>query len=319
MSSSPVPIRDQVRLWGPESDVRLDERESIAYCRALAGGHYENFSVLSSLVPSSLRDDFAAVYGFCRWSDDLADEIGDRTESRALLQWWRRELDDCIDGHPRHPVMCALSATIRRHDLPARPFHDLIDAFEQDQELTRYESWDQLLHYCARSANPVGRLVLMLLGEPRDDERFLPSDLICTALQLTNHWQDVSRDILERDRIYIPTELLEIDRFEQRLRDSASQGYSVDEAFLDESRQVIRSCVDRTEAMFQSGRVLLDRIKPESRPVIRLFIDGGSHVLNLVRHWNYETAIHRPRLSKFVKLGLVARAWTGARLAGRGR
>ena len=136
MTSSPVPIRDQVRLWGPESDVRLDERESIAYCRALAGGHYENFSVLSSLVPSSLRDDFAAVYGFCRWSDDLADEIGDRNESRALLQWWRRELDDCIDGHPRHPVMCALSATIQRHDLPARPFHDLIDAFDQDQEFT---------------------------------------------------------------------------------------------------------------------------------------------------------------------------------------
>ena len=317
MSSAILPVRDQVRLWGPESGIHLEPGESIAYCRALAGTHYENFSVLSSLVPRDLRDDFAAVYAFCRWSDDLSDEIGDPEESRVLLDWWRRELRDCFEGTPRHPVMCAHLVTIRKHDLPERPFNDLIDAFVQDQELTRYQSWNQLLHYCSMSADPVGRLVLMMLGEPREDSHFAPSDHICTALQLTNHWQDVSRDILERDRLYIPRELIDADDFERRLRESARQGYSIDERFLEESREVIRICVDRTEAMFRSGSVLLDRLSPSSRPVIRLFLEGGCHVLGLVRQWNYETAIHRPRLSRFVKLGLVARAWTSARLASR--
>ena len=155
MSSAVLPIRDQVRLWGPGSGTHLGPGESVAYCRALAGDHYENFSVLSSLVPRSLRDDFAAVYAFCRWSDDLSDEIGDPERSRELLGWWRSELEGCFAGSPTHPVMCALEATIRRHELPERPFHDLIDAFVQDQEFTRYETWTQLLHYCSRSAAPV--------------------------------------------------------------------------------------------------------------------------------------------------------------------
>ena len=318
MSSAVLPIRDQVRLWGPGSGTHLGPGESVAYCRALAGDHYENFSVLSSLVPRSLRDDFAAVYAFCRWSDDLSDEIGDPERSRELLGWWRSELEGCFAGSPTHPVMCALEATIRRHELPERPFHDLIDAFVQDQEFTRYETWTQLLHYCSRSADPVGRLVLMMLGEPREASHFGPSDHICTALQLTNHWQDVSRDILQRDRLYIPSELIIPPDFESRLLRSARQGYAVDERFLEESRAVIRLCVDRTESMFQSGSVLLDRLAPRSRPVIRLFLEGGCHVLGLIRRWNYETAIHRPRLSRIVKFGLVARAWTSARLAGGG-
>ena len=315
MSTHLLPIRDQVRLWGPGSDVRLGRSEAFAYCRALAGGHYENFSVLSSLVPRGLRDDFAAVYSFCRWSDDLSDEIGDPEESKALLSWWRTELEGCVEGTSSHPVMCALEETIRRHELPARPFHDLIDAFVQDQEVTRYETWSQLLHYCSRSADPVGRLVLMLMGEPREDAFFEPSDRICTALQLTNHWQDVARDILERDRIYIPAELIDIPDFESRLRVSAAQGYAVDAQFLQDSRELIELCVDRTQAMFESGRVLLDQLKPESRPVIRLFWEGGTHILDQIRHWNYETVLHRPRLSRLTKLGLVARAWGSARIA----
>ena len=314
MPSSLLPIQDQVRLWGPGSDVRLSRSDAVAYCRALAGGHYENFSVLSSLVPRGLRDDFAAVYSFCRWSDDLSDEIGDPEESKQLLAWWRSELDACFEGSPGHPVMCALEETIRRHELPARPFNDLIDAFVQDQEVIRYQTWNQLLHYCSRSADPVGRLVLMLLGEPREDAYFLPSDQICSALQLTNHWQDVARDMLERNRLYLPSDLIEIHDFEHRLRISASQGYSVDAEFLEESRELIKTCVNRTQVMFDNGRVLLDQLKPESRPVIRLFWEGGTHILNQIRNWNYETVLHRPQLSKLMKLGLVARAWGSARL-----
>jgi len=213
--------------------------------------------------------------------------------------------------------MVALAQTIQRHDLPRQPFDDLIDAFVQDQTVTRFTTWQEVLAYCQLSANPVGRLVLMLLGEERSPKMFEPSDAICTALQLTNHWQDVQRDILERDRIYIPTELITIERFEERLRASAEQGWAVDASFLEESRQLIQTCVLRTEDLYQRGAVLLDHLKPESRPIVRLFMDGGFRVLRLITLWNYETVIHRPRLSKPTKLALVARAWVGARLARR--
>ena len=128
---------------------------------------------MSSLVPLALRDDFAAVYAFCRWADDLGDEMGDPDESLRLLAWWRRELDDCFAGVPVHPVMVALAETVTRHALPREPFEHLIDAFEQDQRVSRYDTWDQVIDYCRRSANPVGRLVLMLFGEPREDEYLL--------------------------------------------------------------------------------------------------------------------------------------------------
>jgi squalene synthase HpnC len=315
MSSSPVPVREQVRLWGPDRTTRLQSGEAIAYCRALANSHYENFSVVSSLVPRALRDDFAAVYSFCRWADDLGDEIEDRDESLRLLAWWREELDACFAGEPVHPVMVALAATVERHDLPRKPFDDLVDAFVQDQSVTRYETWKELLEYCSLSANPVGRLVLMLLGEERDESLFQSSDSICTALQLTNHWQDVRRDFDERDRIYIPSELIDIDLFEERLRASVGQGFAVDGTFLEESRQLVRECVARTMPLYDEGSVLLDRVSPQSLPVIRLFVAGGMRVLRLIELWNFETAIHRPTLSKVTKVALVARAWMGSRFA----
>ena len=317
MASSPPPIHEQVRIWGPESTQRLSLEESLAYCHALAHGHYENFSVMSSLVPPSLRDDFAAVYAFCRWADDLGDEMGDPDESLRLLAWWRRELDDCFAGVPVHPVMVALADTVTRHELPREPFEHLIDAFEQDQRVTRYDTWDQVIDYCRRSANPVGRLVLMLFGEPREDEYLLPSDAICTGLQLVNHWQDVGRDMLERDRCYIPRELITVTDFDSRLRECAGLGFCADHEFLEASRTIVSSCIRRTEPYFHEGASLIPRLSAEARPVVRLFRDGGVHVMNLIGHWNYETVLHRPRLSVVTKLALVSRAWLGARSARR--
>ena len=319
MSSSLSPIHEQVRIWGPESTQRVSLEEALTYCHALASGHYENFSVMSALVPLRLRDDFAAVYAFCRWADDLGDEMGDPDESLRLLAWWKGELDDCFSGVPVHPVMVALSETVRRHDLPREPFEDLIDAFEQDQRVTRYDTWDQLIDYCRRSANPVGRLVLMLLGEPREAEFLEPSDAICTALQLVNHWQDVGRDMLERDRCYIPREMITVDDFDSRLRECAGLGFCADRDFMQASRDIVASCVRRTESYFIEGDSLIPRLGPESRPVVRLFRDGGVHVMRLIGHWNYETILHRPRLSGFTKFSLVSRAWLGARSARRKR
>jgi squalene synthase HpnC len=318
MFNAPPPVREQVLVWGPDAGNSLDEQESVAYCRSLAGSHYENFSVITSLVPPGLRDDFAAVYGFCRWADDLGDEMDDPAESRRLLDWWRDELRKCFAGAPEHPVMVALSRTVRRHDLPIEPFIDLIDAFLRDQNMTRYRTWSELIDYCRLSANPVGRLVLMLLGEPRTERLFRPSDAICTALQLTNHWQDVGRDIIERDRIYIPEELIGIDRFEERLRASAIQGWAVDGTFLEESRQLVRQCVERTWPYYTGGDSLLSEIAPAHRPMIRLFRDGGMHMLRLIETWDCETALHRPRLGRARKFMLFARAWVEGRFSSRG-
>ncbi|MHC5003932.1 MAG: squalene synthase HpnC [Planctomycetota bacterium] len=306
-------VIEQLQTYGPERCERLNVPEARAWARRLVRGRYENFSVLSSLVPRRLRDDFAAVYAFCRWADDLGDETGDPERSLELLAWWRQELLACFEGEPRHPVFVALRPTIVEHDLPPEPFDELIRAFEQDQTLTRYETWADLIDYCSRSANPVGRLVLMMCGEPRNDALFGPSDHICTALQLTNHWQDVRRDILERDRIYLPRELIEIDRFEERLLASARQGWAVDHTFLAESRDLIRACCERTWPLYESGQALLDRIGPVSRAVVWLLASGGQRVLRLIELWNYETVLHRPMLGPLTKLQLVATARWKAR------
>jgi squalene synthase HpnC len=316
MTASPV---QQLDLYGPERCESLSLDQARSWCRRLAHGHYENFSVISALVPRDRRDDFAAVYAFCRWADDLGDEIGDRDRSLELLTWWRQELQRCYDGNPRHPVYTALAPVIERCELPIDPFDDLIRAFEQDQRVTRYETWDQLIDYCRLSANPVGRLVLMLLGAPRDDAQQLArSDAICTALQLTNHWQDIRRDVIDRDRIYVPRELIEIPDFEDRLVASARQGYAVDREFLPAARSLVRTLVGRTWDLYEAGEGLAASLPTTTGSIVWLLESGGRRVLRLIEMWDYETVLHRPALGKASKLGLVARAWLRTRLGRRG-
>lgn len=292
--------------------------EAQAYCRQLAHRHSENFSVLSALVPMRMRDDFAALYAFCRWADDLGDEVGSSEKAAELLAWWREELHRCAAGDPRHPVFVALEPVIKKHDLPIEPFDQLIQAFEQDQRITRYDSWEQLIGYCKLSADPVGRLVLMIAGEERTRERFAASDAICTALQLTNHWQDVKRDLVERDRIYLPREFCSILRFEERLKATARLGHAPDREFLAQYRQIVHQCVERTWPLFQKGAALENMVSPELKPVIWLFIAGGTRVLHMIEMWNFETILHRPVVGKPTKLWLVLRAWMGARRSRKG-
>ncbi len=292
----------------------MDEPSARAWCAALARGHYENFSVLSGLVPGRLRGDFAAVYAFCRWADDLGDEAGEPGEERLrLLAWWRGELEACFAGEPRHPVFIALRPTVARHALPMSPFDDLIRAFEVDQVQSRWGTWDDLVGYCRLSADPVGRLVLGLFGLATP-ERVALSDRVCTALQVVNHLQDVRRDLLERDRIYLPQEATAaIPDFEHRLRRAAEAGHAPDHAFLEEYRTALRPLVARCWELFGEGRGLLPTLTPEARPVVRLFVEGGEHVLRSIEHWNLETCIHRPRLGRATKAALVMKAWWGAR------
>src|SRR6202035_4135189 len=172
------------------------------YTRWLATHHYENFNVVSWLLPRRLHQHFYNLYGYCRWADDLGDEISDPVEALALLNEWDQELRDCYAGKPSHPVFIALRKTISALNIPIEPFSDLLIAFRQDQTVRRYTTWNNVFYYCRYSANPVGHLVLCLCGYLDADPQRL-SDATCTALQLANFWQDVSRD-LEKGRIYIP-------------------------------------------------------------------------------------------------------------------
>ncbi len=331
-----APILTLLDRFGPDaapsSRPPVSTPQAVAYCKALATGHYENFSVLTSLVPQALRDDFAAVYAFCRWSDDLGDETGTgehaRERSIQLLAWWRTELLACADAvtspdqpRPTHPIFIALAETFVRHPLlTVGPFDDLISAFEQDQQLIRYQTWDQLVDYCSKSANPVGRIVLTLAGyappnaQPANSERYRLSDLTCTALQLINFWQDVRRDLIERDRVYLPEAETGISATDLQLW--LNPPGSLDPANRTQYIRAVRALVTRTAAMFDESRHLPDLLNPHISPVVRLFADGGQSLLRSVLRSGCTTLWHRPRVTKASKAFLVGRAWIASRRPG---
>jgi len=270
-----------------------------AFTRELARTHYENFSVVSLLLPKDLRQDFCNIYAFCRIADDLADEVGDKSASLDYLAKFGEQTRACFDGRCESAVFVALSSTIAKHSIPIKPFLDLINAFEQDQRIARYETFDQLKDYCRRSADPVGRLVLYVCGYA-DEQRQRLSDLTCTALQLANFWQDVRRDIVERDRIYIPADSMrQFGVSEDQIRDGRC-----DDAY----RQLIRFEVDRTEVMFDEGEELLPLLDSSVRGHVSLFGKGGRAILSAIRQQDYDTLSRRPALSKRQKGRLIAAA-----------
>lgn len=261
-----------------------------AYCSRLARTHYENFAVASFLLPRHLLRHFHNVYAYCRWADDLADETADG-EALPLLRWWREELLRCYRGRSRHPVMVALQETIERFDIPAEPFLDLLVAFEQDQRVKRYDTYAQLEDYCRHSANPVGRLVLYLCESFREENARL-SDHVCTALQLTNFWQDVSRD-LDIGRVYLPAE--------DRQRFGYADADLEARRFTPEFAALLRFEVDRARALFHEGKPLVERISPNIRPDIRLFMEGGLATLKKIEQAGYDVWRARPVLNKWDK------------------
>jgi len=273
-------------------------QQAYAYCERLARSHYENFSVATWFLPKSLRQHFYNVYSYCRISDDLGDETGDTSASLQLLDEWEQELEACYQGSPRHPVFVALAGTVRQFNIPKQTFADLLTAFRQDQRVTRYQTFDDLLRYCRYSANPVGHLVLYL-GGYRDDERQRLSDFTCTALQLANFWQDVSPDY-EKGRIYLP------------LEDLRNHGVGEsDIAHKNNSAQFIemmRFEVQRAREWFERGLPLVDQVSRDLAIDIELFSRGGQEILNAIERQNYAVLGNRPAISKARKLALVARA-----------
>jgi len=269
--------------------------EAEQYTHWLATHHYENFHVVSFLLPKHLHQDFYNIYSYCRWADDLGDEIGDTQESLRLLEWWSRELDRMYAGEAQHPVFVALSETVGKYGIPKQPFADLVRAFIQDQTVTRYADWSGVLDYCVYSANPVGRLVLYLCGYS-DPERQRLSDATCTGLQLANFWQDVTVD-QGKDRVYLPLDLL------------ARHNYTVEEMFArrfdDRFREVMREAVAMARKFFITGLPLARMVNKRLSVDLELFSAGGMCVLDKIEKQNYDVLSRRPSISKLERVGLL--------------
>ena len=273
---------------------RFDVASSYEFCARLAKSHYENFTIASWLMPAEMRKHMYAIYAYARMADDFADEHHDL----SMLDDWERQLDDAYAATPRHPVFIALADTVRRFDIPAQPFRDLLTAFRSDVNFQGFETLDDLLGYSRNSANPVGRLVLYLFGY-RDEKRQHLSDLVCSGLQLANFWQDVAVDI-GKGRIYFPRRDLE--RFGVTPADLAAHRSS--EKFI----ELMRHETGIARAMLVEGGELHRLVDKRLRRDIVMFAGGGLAILRSIERVGYDVFRMRPELAKidYLKLGWSA-------------
>jgi hydroxysqualene synthase len=281
-------------------------KEAYAACLSLCRAHYENFPVASFLIPAAFRGPMAAVYAFARVADDFADEpVWEAPERLRLLADWRARLRGCAASHGQHPVFWALSDSIARFRLPLAPFEKLIDAFEMDVRSKRKETFEDVLHYCRHSANPVGELVLRLFGE-WDERKGAWSDAICTALQLANFWQDLVLDA-RKNRIYVP------------LEDVRAAGLSEEDVLAGSNLPALKALmcrqVERTRKLFDEGMPLCDAVRPRLGRQLRLVWLGGSRILEKIEAQEWDVWIARPALTRADAPGLAKRwlFWKGAR------
>jgi len=293
----------------PDAKAIADAYEA---CTKLARAHYENFPV-GRLVPREMQPHVHAVYAFARYADDLADEgyagsaraqgaqdVMTQEERLAALNDWERQLCS-VPGTPGlHFIFVALHETIRELDLPVSLFTDLLSAFKQDVVKRRYADFPEVLDYCRRSANPIGRLVLLLHGK-KDEELHLLADEICTGLQLANFWQDVGVD-LEKDRIYLP----ENDRKAHGVTEEALFAHHADDSY----RQLLEFQVKRTQEIFDRGALLTKKLRGLLRLEIRLTWLGGTKILRKIEALNYDTLNARPKLGKGDMAALFFQALT---------
>jgi squalene synthase HpnC len=275
--------------------------EARAYCERLAKSHYENFSVATWFLPKRLRQHFYNVYAYCRISDDLGDEVGNPQQSLELLDQWEAELNSCYAGSPRHPVFVALAETVQQCGIPKHEFSDLLIAFRQDQTVTRFETFNNVLGYCHYSANPVGHLVLYVCGYS-DAERQQLSDYTCTALQLANFWQDVFVDY-GKGRIYLPLE--DLRRFGVTGEDIAQRRATPEFAAM------MKFEVERAREWFERGLPLIKKVDRALALDLDLFSRGGLEILRAIERQDFDVLRSRPVISKTRKLMLVVRAAAG--------
>lgn len=277
-----------------------------AHCTRLAREHYENFPVASLALPSAMRPHVAAIYAFARRADDFADEPGPATAERiTLLKDWHRRLHDSREEGrtPDDLIFTALHHTIETCRLPVALFDDLLSAFMQDVGTTRYRTWDDVMDYCRRSANPVGRLVLRVAGydDPRLDTA---SDAVCSALQLANFWQDFGRD-WKHGRLYVPTE--------ERDRHGALDADLDAGRMTPEWKRAIEAAVVRTHALFRAGRPVCNGVGGRLRWELRLTWLGGTRILEKIEQNGFDVLTRRPKLGVADAAPLMVRAMTWGR------
>jgi phytoene synthase len=284
-------------IAGPMAAVSVEE--AFAHCEARTKAHYENFPV-GLFVPRDKRPYVYALYAFARAADDFADEPIYDGMRRQKLDDWEGLLHAAYRGEAEGPIFVALGETVRRLSIPKELLLDLLSAFRQDTEKTRYESWDELLDYCRRSADPVGRLVLIVFGEK--DPALPPlSDALCTGLQLANHWQDAAIDYAQKGRIYVPADLMR--------RHGVSTWDLGRGVVSDGWRGLTGELIARTRELFARGRPLCDRVSPSLRFEMRLTWLGGTSVLDRIEAVGGDVFRRRPRLGALDKAALAWRAW----------
>lgn len=292
----------------PTPDERPSQAAAQAWCKRLATTHYENFHVASFFLPARLRPHFHSLYSFCRTSDDLGDEVGDRVTAISLLGEWRAMLHESFSTpeRSRHPVFVALQLTVEACALPRQPFDDLISAFEQDQVYTRHQSLATLEQYSRCSANPVGRLVLLVSGY-REETLFRLSDEICTGLQLANFYQDVVSDWQDRDRRYLPADAME----HFGVDDAQIAARRFDENF----RAMMQFLVEDARGRLLRGQRIATSVAPDLAATLSLFAKGGHAILDAIVAQGYNTLERRPVVSKVAKFRLLGGALAGKLLA----
>ncbi len=280
----------------------IELKQSEQFCRRLATGHYENFLVASILLPRRMRQPFYNIYAFCRTADDVADQSASDTIALEGLDRLQQQIDCVFDGQsPADGLFPALADTIATFHLDKQPFDDLLSAFRQDQRMKQYETTAQLLDYCSRSANPVGRLVLQLADSLTPTTAAF-SDKICTGLQLANFWQDVSRDHAI-GRIYLPGDV----RRRFGVTPSMLSASSTPPAL----REMLAFLCDQAENCFRQGLPLADHVPKWLRSDIQLFAHGGLATLQAIRDIDFDVLRVRPTVGKLTQGWLVARAIVG--------
>ncbi len=284
--------------WGPDQPPSAcDLPFALKHCRLIARSHYENFTVVSWFLPRSLRQDFYNFYAYCRWSDDIADEVEEHRRL-PLLNWWQQQLALCFSGRPAHPVMLALQQTIQRHHIPSEPLEDLLSAFRQDQTIVRYKDEQELTDYCRRSANPVGRVILMF-AKSQSAANFGLSDLICTGLQLANFCQDMSRDAAN-GRIYAPQTLWS--------KHGVTESMILQARCTPQLQAMLKDWVSFTRQLFVQGQSLVKHVPNWLALDVDLFIRGGVGILDAIERQDFDVWTSRPTLSKAAKLRLLCQS-----------
>jgi squalene synthase HpnC len=254
--------------------------------------HYENFNVISYRQSRRMKDALAAIYAYCRYADDVADESESPGLALSALDQWEEDFNKSLEGSPRHPILEALADTIYAFHLPPQPFRDLLTAFRQDQKVQRYQTFQDLLQYCSFSADPVGRIVLALFGY--NDERFFPaSDAICTGLQLANLWQDVDRDAA-KGRIYIPLD--DLAAYSVTEDDVLRRHYTAD------FKELMIFEGNRARGFFDRGKKLVGGVGWNLRWEIEMFRRAGIAVLDSIERVDFDVLHHRPTISRLRKV-----------------